>query len=150
MKRFCCLFVALLILLCGCKDNKPNSYDAIDLSYENISTLKDFKCYASYLEQDVTIVGDEAKELYKLVTEPIADLKNVPQIPQQDSEFLFLVFYNSKSDFVWSDKVTEFYGCYLIYSDGSMRSTGSPYLSAGLSYQLESSIFDSVLERTFP
>ena len=70
MKKISCLFVALVLLtlFCGCNVSKSNDYDAVDLSYEHILELNHFKCYASYLDQETTIEGEEAKELYKIVS----------------------------------------------------------------------------------
>ncbi len=150
MKKISCLFLAFLLitLFCGCKDNPSDGYDAVDMSYEHISELNNFKCYASYLDQETTIEGEEAKELYKAITESSAGLEHSPAFSQSDS--IYLVFYNSTYDYHPSaDKITEFYGCYFVYSDGLLQFTGSPYISAIFSYQLEKSIFDSVLEKTF-
>ena len=150
MKKVRCLFLVLLLLtlFCGCKDSKANEYDAVDMSYEHISELNDFKCYASYLDKNTTIEGETAKELYKVVTESSEGLEHSPASSQSD--YIYLVFYNSTDVYPSSDEVTEFYGCYFIYSDGLLRFAGSPYHSAIFSYQPEKSIFISVLEKTFP
>ena len=149
MKKISCLVVALLLLtlFCGCNVSKSNDYDAVDMSYKHICELNDFKCYVSYLDKNTTIEGEKAKELYKAITESSAGLEPSPAFSQSDS--IYLVFYNSTYDYPSADKITEFYGCYFVYSDGLLRFTGSPYHSAIFSYQLEKSIFNSVLEKTF-
>jgi len=149
VKKISCLFLAFLLitLFCGCKDNPSDGYDAADMSYEHISELNNFKCYAEYLDKNTTIEGETAKELYKAVTEAGEGLEHSAATSQGD--YIYLVFYNSTDVYPSSDKVTEFYGCYHIYSDGLLRFAGSPYHSAIFSYQLEKSIFDSVLEKTF-
>ena len=117
------------------------------MSCDHICELNDFKCYVSYLDKNTTIEGEKAKELYKAVTESSAGLEHSPAFSQSD--YIYLVFYNSTDVYPSSDKVTEFYGCYHIYSDGLLQFAGSPYHSAIFSYQLEKSIFNSVLEKTF-
>ena len=148
MKKISCLFLVLLLILCGCNVNDSDDIGAVDLSYEHISKLNNFKCYASYLDQEITVEGEAAKELYKTVFESKTNVEHSPESPQSD--YIYLVFYNSTSDYPSADKITEFYGCYFVYSDGLLRFTGSPYQSAIFSYQLEKSIFNSVLEKTFP
>ena len=149
MKKISCLFVALLLqtLFCGCNVSKSNDYDAIDLSYEHILELNHFKCYASYLDQETTIEGEEAKELYKTVFESNEGIEHSPSSSQND--YIYLVFYNSTSDYPSTDERTEFYGSYHIYSDGLLQFSGSPYHSAVFSYKLKNNIFDDVLKKTF-
>ena len=149
MKKISCLFVALVLLtlFCGCNVSKSNDYDAVDLSYEHILELNDFKCYASYLDQETTIEGEEAKELYKTVFESNAGIEHSPASSQSD--YIYLVFYNSSSNFPSADEVTEFYGSYHVYSDGLLQFSGSPYHSAVFSYKLKNNIFDDVLKKTF-
>jgi len=149
MKKISILFVSILLLnlFSGCQFNKSTEYDTVNLSYEHILELNHFKCYASYLDQETTIEGEEAKELYKIVSESNEGIEHSPSSSQND--YIYLVFYNSTSDYPSTDERTEFYGSYHIYSDGLLRFTGSPYHSAIFSYQLEKSIFNSVLEKTF-
>ena len=149
MKKISCLFVALLLLtlFCGCNVSKSNDYDAVDLSYEHILELNDFKCYASYLDQKTTIEGEEAKELYKIVSESNEGIEHSPSSSQND--YIYLVFYNSTSGYPSTDERTEFYGSYYIYSDGLLQFSGSPYHSAVFSYKLKNNIFDDVLKKTF-
>ena len=49
MKRISFLVAVLLLLnlFCGCHLNKSTEHDAVDLSYEHILELNDFKCYVS-------------------------------------------------------------------------------------------------------
>ncbi len=150
MRKISCLFLVLLLttIFCSCEDSKPDEYDAVDMSYEHISELNDFKCYASYLDKNTTIEGETAKELYKEVTESTVGLEH--SLASSQSDYIYLVFYNSTDVYPSSDKITEFYGCYFIYSDRLLQFAGSPYHSATFSYQPEKSIFTSVLEKTFP
>ena len=149
MKKISCLFVALVLLtlFCGCNVSKSNDYVAVDLSYEHILELNHFKCYASYLDQETTIEGEEAKELYKIVSESNEGIEHSPSSSQND--YIYLVFYNSTSDYPSADERTEFYGSYYIYSDGLLQFSGSPYHSAVFSYKLKNNIFDDVLKKTF-
>ncbi len=148
MKKISCLFLVLLLILCGCNVNDSDDIGAVDLSYEHISKLNNFKCYASYLDQEITVEGEAAKELYKTVFESKTNVEHSPESSQSD--YIYLVFYNSTSDYPSTDNAADFYGCYHVYSDGLLRFTGLPYQSAIFSYQLEKSIFNSVLEKTFP
>ena len=86
MKKISILFVSVLLinLFSGCQLNKFPEYDAVDLSYERILELNDFKCYASYLDQKTTIDGEEAKELYKIVSESNAGIEHSPSSSQSD------------------------------------------------------------------
>ena len=147
MKKISCWFLVLLTILCGCSVNSTDDYNAIDWSYEHICELSDFKCYASYLDQKITIEGEAAKELYKTVSESMA--KTEPSSTSSQSDYIYLVFYNSTSDYPSADEVTEFYGSYFVYHDELLRFSGSPYHSAIFSYKLENSIFNDVLEKTF-
>ena len=149
MKKISILFVSILLLnlFSGCQVNKSTEYDAVDLSYEHILELNHFKCYASYLDQEITIEGEEAKELYKIVSESNDGIEPSPSSSQSD--YIYLVFYNSTSCYLSMDESTEFYGSYRIYSDGLLQFSGSPYHSAVFSYKLKSSIFDDVLKKTF-
>ena len=150
MKKISILFVSILLLnlFSGCQFNRSIEYEAVDLSYEHILELNDFKCYASYLDEKTTIEGEKAKELYKAVAGSQEGLQHSPTPPRSDG--IEVVFYNSTATYPSSDDVTEFYGCYSIYSDGLLQFTGSPYHSSLFSYQLENSLFDSVLEKVFP
>ena len=149
MKKISILFVSILLLnlFSGCQFNKSNEYDAVDLSYEHILELNHFKCYASYLDQETTIEGEEAKELYKIVSESNEGIEHSPSSSQND--YIYLVFYNSTSSYPSTDERTEFYGSYCIYSDGILQFSGSPYHSAVFSYKLKNNIFDDVLKKTF-
>ena len=147
MKKISCLFLVLLTFLCGCGVNNSNGYDAVDLSYEHILELNHFKCYASYLDQETTIEGEEAKELYKIVSESNEGIEHSPSSSQND--YIYLVFYNSTSGYPSTDERTEFYGSYYIYSDGLLQFLGSPYHSAIFSYELKNSIFNDVFEKVF-
>ena len=149
MKIISILFVSVLLinLFSGCQINKSPEYDAVDLSYEHILELIDFKCYASYHDQKTTIDGEEAKELYKIVSESNAGIEHSPSSSQSD--YIYLVFYNSTSDYPSTDERTEFYGSYYIYSDGLLQISGSPYHSAIFSYKSKNNIFDEVLKKTF-
>ena len=149
MKKISILFVSILLLnlFSGCQFNKSTEYDAVDLSYEHILELNHFKCYASYLDQETTIEGEEAKELYKIVSESNEGIEHSPSSSQND--YIYLVFYNSTSDYPSTDERTEFYGSYYIYSDGLLQFSGSPYHSAVFSYKLKNNIFDDVLKKTF-
>ena len=142
MKKISCLFLVLLTLLCGCGVNNSNGYDAVDLSYEHICELSNFKCYASYLDQEITIEGEQAKELYKTVSESNTGIEHSPTSSQ--SNYIYLVFYNSTYNYPSADETTEFYGCYFIYSDGLLQFSGSPYHSAIFSLELKNSIFNDV------
>jgi hypothetical protein len=147
MKKISCLFLVLLTFLCGCGVNNSNGYDAVDLSYEHICELSNFKCYASYLDQEITIEGEQAKELYKTVSESNTGIEHSPTSSQ--SNYIYLVFYNSTYNYPSADETTEFYGCYFIYSDGLLQFSGSPYHSAIFSYELKNSIFNDVFEKVF-
>ena len=149
MKKISILFVSILLLnlFSGCQFNKSTEYDAFDLSYEHILELNHFKCYASYLDQETTIEGEEAKELYKIVSESNEGIEHSPSSSQND--YIYLVFYNSTSDYPSTDKITEFYGTYWVFSDGLLQFSGSPYHSAIFSYKLNNNIFDDVLKKTF-
>ena len=149
MKKISILFVSILLLnlFSGCQFNKSTEYDAVDLSYEHILELNHFKCYASYLDQETTIEGEEAKELYKIVSESNEGIEHSPSSSQND--YIYLVFYNSTSDYPTTDERTEFYGSYYVYSDGLLQFSGSPYHSAVFSYKLKNNIFDDVLKKTF-
>ena len=149
MKKISILFVSILLLnlFSGCQFNKSTEYDAVDLSYEHILGLNHFKCYASYLDQETTIEGEEAKELYKIVSESNEGIEHSPSSSQND--YIYLVFYNSTSGYPSTDERTEFYGSYYIYSDGLLQFSGSPYHSAVFSYKLKNNIFDDVLKKTF-
>ena len=107
MKKISCLFLVLLIILCGCSANGSDYNDAVDLSYERICELNDFKCYVSYLEQKITIEGEEAKELYKIVSESNEGIEHSPSSSQND--YIYLVFYNSTYNYPSADETTEFY-----------------------------------------
>ena len=148
MKKISILFVCILLLnlFSGCQFNKSTEYD-VDLSYEHILELNHFKCYASYLDQETTIEGEEAKELYKIVSESNEEIEHSPSSSQNDH--ICLVFYNSTSDYPSTDERMEFYGLYYIYSDGLLQFSGSPYYSAVFSYKLKNNIFDDVLKKTF-
>ena len=150
MKKINILIIVplLLTLFSGCQPNRPSEYPAVDMSYEHVLELDDFKCYASYLDESLTVEGETAKELYKIVTESAEGLEHSPKSPQNDSAYL--IFYNSTDTFhPSSDNVTEFYGCFHIYPDGLLQFTGAPYISALFSYQLETGLFDSVLKKVF-
>ena len=149
MKKISILFVSILLLnlFSGCQFNKSTEYDDVDLSYEHILELNHFKCYASYLDQETTIEGEEAKELYKIVSESNEGIEHSPSSSQND--YIYLVFYNSTSDYPSTDERTEFYGSYYIYSDGLLQFSGSPCHSAVFSYKLKNNIFDDVLKKTF-
>ena len=147
MKKISCLFLVLLTFLCGCGVNNSNGYDAVDLSYEHICELSNFKCYASYLDQEITIEGEQAKELYKTVSESNIGIEHSPTSSQ--SNYIYLVFYSSTYNYPSADETTEFYGCYFIYSDGLLQFSGSPYHSAIFSYELKNSIFNDVFEKVF-
>ena len=149
MKKISILFVSILLLnlFSGCQFNKSTEYDAVDLSYEHILELNHFKCYASYLDQETTIEGEEAKELYKTVSESKTGIEHSPTSSQ--SNYIYLVFYNSTYNYPSADETTEFYGCYFIYSDGLLQFSGSPYHSAIFSYELKNSIFNDVFEKVF-
>ena len=150
MKRFGCLFTILLLLtfFCGCSISKPNDYNAIDMSYEHICELNDFKCYVSYLGETTTITGETAKELYKILIDSTSGIERVDSSSQ--SESIYLVFYNSAYDYPSADKITEFYGCYLVYSDGLLKFSISPYHSSSFDYPLETNIFNSILAKIYP
>ena len=141
MKKISILFVSILLinLFSGCQFDKSTEYDAVDLSYEHILELNHFKCYASYLDQETTIEGEEAKELYKIVSESNEGIEHSPSSSQND--YIYLVFYNSTSGYPSTDERTEFYGSYYIYSDGLLQFSGSPYHSAVFSYKLKNNIF---------
>ena len=149
MKKISILFVSILLLnlFSGCQFNKSTEYDAVDLSYEHILELNHFKCYASYLDQETTIEGEEAKELYKIVSASNEGIEHSPSSSQND--YIYLVFYNSTYNYPSADETTEFYGCYFIYSDGLLQFSGSPYHSAIFSYELKNSIFNDVFEKVF-
>ena len=149
IKKISILFVSILLLnlFSGCQFNKSTKYDTIDLSYEHILELNDFKCYASYLDQTTTIEGEEAKELYKTVFESTEGLEHSPASSQND--YIYLVFYNSTSDYPSTDERTEFFGSCWVYSDGLLQFSESPYHSAIFSYNLKNNIFDDVLKKTY-
>ena len=149
MKKISILFVSILLLnlFGGCQFNKSTEYDTVDFSYEHILELNHFKCYASYLDQETTIEGEEAKELYKIVSESNEGIEHSPSSSQND--YIYLVFYNSTSDYPSTDERTEFSGSYYIYSDGLLQFSGSPYCSAVYSYKLKNNIFVDVLKKTF-
>ncbi|MBE6663914.1 MAG: hypothetical protein E7602_05370 [Ruminococcaceae bacterium] len=149
MKKISILFVSILLLslFSGCQFNRTTEYDAFDLSYEHILELNDFKCYAVYLEQKTTIEGEEAKELYKIASGSKAGIEHSPASSQNN--YIYLVFYNSTSDYPSANERTEFYGSYFVYSDGLLQFSGSPYHSAIFSYKLKNNIFDDVLRKTF-
>ena len=149
MKKISILFVSILLLnlFSGCQFNKSTEYDAVNLSHKHILELNHFKCYASYLDQETTIEGEEAKELYKIVSESNEGIEHSPSSSQND--YIYLVFYNSTSGYPSTDERTEFYGSYYIYSDGLLQFSGSPYHSAVFSYKIKNNIFDNVLKKTF-
>ena len=119
MKKISCLFFVLLIILCGCSDNVFNDNDIVDLSYVHIRELNDFKCYAVYLDQKTTIDGEEAKELYKTVSESNAGIEHSPASSQNDC--IYLVFYNSTSDYPSTDERMDFYGSYYVYYSAFLK-----------------------------
>lgn len=148
MKRFICLLFSITILFCGCDSSStsnttPSDFNPIDLSYEHVVQLTDFKCLFSYQDTNTTIEGDQAKELYKLVSKAMREPEHTPTSP--DSDYVHMVFYNGVEASLPSN-ITQYYGTYTIYEDGWLAFALSPYHSASFDYKLETDLFDTVIE----
>ena len=167
MKRlFCFLLIALtLITLTACDTNDSNSdtdelentnnttteysnFEPVDLSYENVAKLTDFKCYVSSQEKTITVDGTCAKDLYNLVYNEMSKRDHTPT--SSNGNYVYLVFYNSEEEFPTENiKVASFRGTYTIYDDGLLVFSGSPYHSAAFNYKIDSDLYDSVIDMIF-
>lgn len=163
MKRLLCflLIIMAFITLTACNANDSHldtdesgntnnttteysDFDPVDLSYENIAELTDFKCYISSQENTLTVNGTCAKELYNLVYNEMSKRDHIPV--SSDGKYVYLVFYNSEEEFPSNSiKANSFRGTYTIYDDGLLVFSGSPYHSAAFSYKVDSYLYDSVI-----
>ncbi len=164
MKRLFCLLLSIIIFIsltaCGTHDrnletNKSEATDntavdssnfgPVDLSYDNVAKLTDFKCYISYQEKTLTVDGTRAKDLYKLMCIEMNKQEHTPIF--SDGNYVYLVFYNSKEEYPAENiNVTSYLGTYAIYEDGLLVFSMSPYHSASFAYKLESSLYNSVID----
>ena len=151
MRKIKYLFAILLslTLFCGCNSGDTSNPAPIDVSYEHVRELQDFKCYITYLDKSTTVGGEKAKELYKKIIEAKNGIEHSPA--NSESNYAYIVFYNDEGTYPTSyNQEIEFYGCYSVYADGLLSFSASPYNSAVLSYQLKDSILDSVIGDIFP
>lgn len=164
MKRLFCLllFTMLFISLTACGAHNGNletnrseatdnttadssNFESVDLSYENVAKLTDFKCYVSYQEKDLTIDGTRAKDLYNIVHNEMNKREHTPTFSYGNN--VHLVFYNSKEEYPSKNiNAISFWGTYTIYEDGLLVFSGSPFHSAAFAYKIESSLYNSVID----
>ena len=154
VKRLFYLLLTGIILfsLTACGPNKGQAdtitnssiFDPVDLSYENIAQLTDFKCYAAYQDTTTTVDGVRAKDLYHLLCGAIQGQEHTPTF--SDGNSVYLVFYSSEAEYPLDKTNTRFLGTYTIYDDGLLVFSGSPFHSAAFDYKLESDIYHSVMD----
>lgn len=164
MKRLFCLLISIMIFipLTACRTHNSNldtiesettdntiadssNFEPIDLSYENVAKLTDFKCYVSFREKSFTINGSRAKDLYNIVHENTNEALDTPSF--SDKNYVYLVFYNNKEDYPSENiSANNYYGIYAIYEDGVLEFSGSPYHSAIFEYKTEPNLYNLVVD----
>ena len=115
----------------------------MDLSFESISQLTNFKCEAIYQDSSITIEGDQAKDLYMQVQNAIIQDKQTPTY--SDHEYVYLVFYDGTVG-SFSDNLNRCYGVCTIYDDNLLKFSLSPLHSAVYDYKVDIGLFDSVID----
>ncbi len=153
MKRLILLLCSFVFLMSSCSKTTDNSatdpsyHNPVDLSYDNINNLTDFKCYISHNDNIATIDGSSAKELYKLIWD--AKGEEIYTTSNADGDYVYMVFYNSLEEYP-SENINEFFGTYTVSDDGILTFSVSPYQSLAFDYKLNSNIFNSILDIISP
>ncbi len=141
MKRALCLalVLAILILLCGCGGDLPHFVKDVD-------DLTDFHCFLSNNEETTVLHDDDAKAVYRLITEALRDMDEATDSPSGDQ--VGMIFYVGDSENPILDSVghEQQYGSYSVAENGVGMYLADIAFSAGIHYEVKPSVYTAILE----
>lgn len=147
MKRFLCLLIVMLMLLCSC-----SAEDSSIMPYKDVRFEGDFHCRIYYEEVEGVIEGKRAKEIYKILSDALLeyekeeDARDYSPLGSHDKE-LFISFYKiDAEDFTEDNRLSYMYVCHF-QDNGRIQIFDSAYKSFALSLTLNPSIFDAVVNK---
>lgn len=159
MKKFgfILLFFAVLLSgigLSGCKKESPDVKLLEDFP-DNLSEFQDFKCVCLIDKKPFLIKDNQAKNLYKKISETQSTKTSIVPSELADKDNITLSFQigtpmffgeSEKNNAEGDQDPAHYFGVYTIYENDTMSLTAAPFTSSTQSYQLPDGTYQQITE----